>query len=169
MIKNVQKRFEPILSGLSNTNYDGKLRELWILCLENGWRYFDIIETYKCIKVISNVEYRSWFTLVGDMNRRDTRCANCPLNIIPNKTRLLRKNFSWSLELWLTQKDNREDHWTIDVIEPTIPDDREETQGSNLQMLTSLMYTRKTYYLCTCKRAFLPVFLFGFFLSTHVL
>ena len=41
-----------------------------------------------------NNEPRSWFTLVGDMNRRDTRGANCPLNIIPNKTRLCEKKLS---------------------------------------------------------------------------
>ena len=94
VIEDVQKRFVRMVSGLRSTSYEDKLKELGILSLENRRRYFDLIETYKCIKGISNVKYRTWFTLVGDMVRRETRGSSSPLNIVPNRSRLdIRKHF----------------------------------------------------------------------------
>ena len=78
---------------IGNT-YNDKLRELGILSLMNRRKYFDLLETFKCIRGYSNVNYRNWFMLVKDIEVRSTRGRMCPLNIIPNRARLdVRANF----------------------------------------------------------------------------
>ena len=87
-IERVQKRFTKMVSGLSGKTYQERLKELGLLSLKSRRMYFDLIETFKLIHGLTNVQYTQWFTLVGDTVRRETRGATCPLNIVPKRPRL---------------------------------------------------------------------------------
>ena len=94
LLENVQKRFVRMVSGLTGITYEEKLQELGMMSLKDRRKYFDLIETFKCIRGLTNVDYKQWFTLIGDDNRRPTRGAYYPLNISPQRCRLdVRQNF----------------------------------------------------------------------------
>ena len=67
VLENVQKRFVKMISGLTSNTYNDKLRELGILSLMNRRKYFDLVETFKCVRGYSNVKYKNWFMLVKDI------------------------------------------------------------------------------------------------------
>ena len=94
LIENVQKRFVKMVSGLKNTTYEERLKELGILSLRDRRLYFDLVETFKCIHGYTRIKYEQFFRLEKDENRRPTRARMCPFNIIPTRARLeVRTNF----------------------------------------------------------------------------
>ena len=82
VLENVQKRFVRMVSGLHSTTYEDKLKELGILTLKDRRVYFDLIETFKCIRGYSKVKYEQFFILEKDIERRPTRDKACHLNIV---------------------------------------------------------------------------------------
>ena len=94
ILENVQKRFVKMVSGLQGRTYGERLRELGILSLKSRRVYFDLLETFKSVRGISKVDYKQWFQLERDLDRRSTRARSSPLNIVLTRARLdMKKNF----------------------------------------------------------------------------
>ena len=117
ILENVQKRFVKMVSGLHGTTYGEKLKELRILSLRNRRLYFDLVETFKCIRGYSKVDYRQWFLLEKDLERRNTRARESPLNILPPRARLdMRKNFFSHrvVQRWNSLPDDMKENLSLD-------------------------------------------------------
>eukprot|EP00088_Acartia_fossae_P003321 TRINITY_DN11392_c0_g1_i3.p1 TRINITY_DN11392_c0_g1~~TRINITY_DN11392_c0_g1_i3.p1 ORF type:complete len:120 (-),score=17.77 TRINITY_DN11392_c0_g1_i3:459-818(-) len=64
-----------MISGLNSNNYEGKLKELKMLSLEDRRLRADLIQTFKILKGIDRVESSIWFTNVSE-SRPVTRNIN---------------------------------------------------------------------------------------------
>ena len=93
-LERVQQRAIRMVSGLKNTTYEGRLKELGLLSLTDRRTQFDLIQTFKIIHGLDDVKCETWFDLVGANPTRITRATNDPLNIIGRNPRCeIRKNF----------------------------------------------------------------------------
>jgi hypothetical protein len=95
MLEKVQKRAVAMISGLQGRTYNEKLKELEILSLEERRNMIDMINTFKIVKGIDNVDSRKWFKLVGENPARQTRLTSCQYNIVKstNKMNDVRRHF----------------------------------------------------------------------------
>ena len=92
-IEKVQKKFVRNITYLTGI-YVEKLAKIKMLTLKNRRKYLDMVETFKIINGGSRVDYRDFFNLVGDNQRRNTRSNDCPMNIIVGRCNLeIRRNF----------------------------------------------------------------------------
>ena len=85
-----------MVSGLGNMSYEDRLRELKLTTLENRRLEMDLVETYKIVSGISNVDPATWFVFSSGAAAGGpiTRLAADPLNIKQPPARLeVRKNF----------------------------------------------------------------------------
>ena len=75
--------------------YEGKLKELGLMSLEGRRERADLIETFKILRGIDNVNFRTWFTKVEiDAEGVQTRSATRQLNLVHKNARTdVRKNF----------------------------------------------------------------------------
>ena len=87
VIEKVQKRFTNMVSGLNGRTYRDKLDELGLLTLENRRLQLDLVQVYKIIHNLDNVQCDTWFNLVGDNPVTNTKQNNNPVN---KKTRLVK-------------------------------------------------------------------------------
>ena len=85
-----------IVSGLASTSYEDRLKEVGLLSLQDRRLQYDLVQTFKIIRGFDNVDYRTWFTLVGPSLARVTRDTSDPLNIIRQnpRTEIRRQFFS---------------------------------------------------------------------------
>ena len=93
-LERVQQRAVKMVSGLQGPTYEDKLRELQLLSLADRRTQYDLLQTFKIIRGIDNVNVDIWFKLVGENPARLTRNTSHPLNICDNNPRCeIRKNF----------------------------------------------------------------------------
>ena len=93
-IERVQQRAIRMVSGLQSPTYEGRLKELGLLSLEDRRTQFDLVQTFKIIRGFDDVRSDIWFDLVGDSPGRVTRATNDPLNIVSRNPRCdIRKKF----------------------------------------------------------------------------
>ena len=65
-----------------------------MLTLANRRRKYDMVETFKIMHRISNVESKTWFTRANEKSNRNTRLTADHLNITkPSANSNMRKNF----------------------------------------------------------------------------
>ena len=94
ILENVQRRFVRSVSGLSGQTYEDKLTELDILSLSDRRLQHDLVQAFKIIHGLDNVDRSSWFTLMGDSDNNITRQQSNPLNIRGKRATLdVYKNF----------------------------------------------------------------------------
>ena len=93
-IEKVQKRAVSMVSGLTGSSYSEKLIELNLQSLESRRLRYDLIETYKIIHGVNNVDKCTWFSMLADTSNRITRMSDNPLSLRANFCRTdIRKNF----------------------------------------------------------------------------
>ena len=80
-IEKVQKRAVSMVSGLTGSSYSEKLIELNLQSLENRRLRYDLIETYKIIHGVNNVNKCTWFSMLADTSNRITRMSENPLSL----------------------------------------------------------------------------------------
>ena len=73
ILEKVQRRAVNLISGLKGVSYEEKLKELGILSLEKRRKRFDLIQTYKILSGIDQVDSSIWFRTVGVNAQRLTR------------------------------------------------------------------------------------------------
>lgn len=81
ILEKVQQRAVNMISGLKGKEYNEKLIELGLQSLETRRKRYDLIETFKILKGITNVNKRSWFSTVSETNNRVTRQSSYHLNL----------------------------------------------------------------------------------------
>ena len=94
ILEKVQRRAVNLISGLKGVSYEEKLKELGVLSLEKRRKRFDLIQTYKILSGIDQVDSSIWFRTVGANAQRLTRTTAYCKNLIPNKSKTeMRHNF----------------------------------------------------------------------------
>ncbi len=80
-------------SGLKSQDYEGKLRELNLTTLHDRRRRGDLIEVWKMLQGIENINVATFFTLVDDYSNRTTRLSGSLMLAKPKANLDIRKNF----------------------------------------------------------------------------
>ena len=96
VMESIQRKAINMISGLRASSYEEKLTELGLESLTERRLRLDMLQTFKILKGIDNVDYTKWFQTYGDIaQRRTTRLADHPLNIVMRSVPRLeiRKNF----------------------------------------------------------------------------
>ena len=93
-LEKVQEKFVKNVRGLREISYTAKCKELGLLTLENRRLYLDMVETFKLIHNHTKIDRAEMFELYGDIDRRHTRAADFPLNIVSKRSNLeIRRHF----------------------------------------------------------------------------
>ena len=69
-IEAVQKRAIRCCFGLVGDSYEDKLQEVGLTTLVDRRRRGDMLETYKIMNEIDDVDYRTWFTKVDEQHQK---------------------------------------------------------------------------------------------------
>ena len=94
LLENVQRRVIRMVSGLQGRTYEERLKECGLTTLEERRKRGDMIETWKILHNIEDVDKSTWFTMAADGAAHRTRLAGHALNIVKPRYNLeLRKNF----------------------------------------------------------------------------
>ena len=95
-LERVQIKAVKMVSGLRGKTYDERLEELNLPTLAARREEFDMVQTYKILHGVDNVEAKQWFVLAGENGSAGirTRQQADELNILPSYGRTeLRSNF----------------------------------------------------------------------------
>ena len=101
-IEAVQKRAIRCCFGLVGDSYEDKLQEVGLTTLVDRRRRGDMLETYKIMNEIDDVDYRTWFTKVDEQHQKTRQAVTISEvgtvlatdNLMKPKSKLeIRKNF----------------------------------------------------------------------------
>ena len=95
-LENVQKKALKQVYGLQETDYLTRVKELGLTTLEERRTYTDLVQTYKIIHGIDDVDRKIWFELYGDTERRVTRTSEQSLCIEASRPNLDIRNHFFS-------------------------------------------------------------------------
>jgi len=94
ILEKVQRRAVNFITGLKGVTYEDKLKELGILSLVDRRSRADIIQVFKILKGIDDVDSSTWFTLVGQEPQRVTRNTSYHGNLVATRSKSdIRLNF----------------------------------------------------------------------------
>jgi len=102
LLESIQEKAVRQVAGLKSSQYEERLHELAMTTLEERRREQDLVQMFKIIRQIDNVDPTIWFTMVPDMGTRRTEGG---LNVRRNQAHLeVRRNFYSSrvAETWNT-------------------------------------------------------------------
>ena len=88
-LETVQKRAVSYCRGLSSVTYEEKLKEIGLTTLLERRHRSDMLETYKVLKGISDVDYHTWFTKVHEHNQNKTSIQWTPGTDLLNSKKTL--------------------------------------------------------------------------------
>ena len=93
IMEKVQRRAINMITGLTGRTYEEKLVELNMTTLRERRAKIDMIQTYKIINKVDDVETETWFNLIGTVERA-TRNTAYAKNIVLSRSKTeTRKNF----------------------------------------------------------------------------
>ena len=92
-LEKVQKRAVKMIQGVQRSDYENKLEELGLTTLEERRTRGDVIQTFKIIRGIDNVEYSTWFKFISEVNTRNSRSVAEAKLAIPLSKLDIRKYF----------------------------------------------------------------------------
>ena len=93
VLEKVQKRLVRQIRNVSGT-YEEKLAKLGLTTLHDRRIRGDLIETYKMLQGLSQVDHSTWFNIMARSSGPQTRLSSDPLALETNVARLdLRKHF----------------------------------------------------------------------------
>lgn len=94
ILEKVQIRAINMISGLKGQTYQEKLKELGIQSLVERRTRTDLIQTFKILKGFDRVNFKDWFTTVGQEASRLTRHTSYHCNLVPKRSKTdIRANF----------------------------------------------------------------------------
>lgn len=88
LIESVQMKAIGMISGLQAKDYEGKLKELNLLSLKARRERFDMIQTYKILHQVCNVDPTVWFNMVSQNRNINTRLNSCEYNLVSKRCNL---------------------------------------------------------------------------------
>jgi hypothetical protein len=109
-----------MVAGLKSSTYADKLKEVGLARLEERWSRDDIIQTFRIVNVLDNVEEATWFTMASEMERdgaNSTRDNRDTTRLVEGDSRYeRRRNFSvrgYPVDgtYFPRQPDNRAQYW----------------------------------------------------------
>jgi hypothetical protein len=93
-LEKVQRRAINMISGLRSQQYGDKLSELGLCTLEERRHQLDMVQTFKILKGVDNVDKSTWFIPASEGQVRVTRMVADPLNVRQQASRLdIRRQF----------------------------------------------------------------------------
>ena len=78
-LEKIQRRAIGMVSGLTATSYEERLRELGLSTLEERRHQADMLQTFKILQQKDRVNSESWFRMAGEEGRL-TRSTSDPMN-----------------------------------------------------------------------------------------
>ena len=94
LLESVQKRAVRMISGLQGESYVDKLLEIGLPSLDHRRQRGDMIEVWKILNKVEDVDPAHWFVMAAESSSRMTRQTCCPLQIAtPTYQHEFRKNF----------------------------------------------------------------------------
>ena len=94
LLEKVQMRAVRMVSGLEGKTYEERLKECGLTTLEDRRKRGDMIEVFKILHGLEDVESSTWFRMTMEEASHNTRMAGHPLNINKPRCNLdLRKHF----------------------------------------------------------------------------
>ena len=94
LLENVQKQAIRMISGLRSTSYEDKLKEIGLWTLEKRRRMFDMVQVYKILNDVGNIDVSISKISVDANQRISTRSQSDPLNLVKKRNSLdIRKYF----------------------------------------------------------------------------
>ena len=94
LLENVQKQAIRMISGLRSTSYEDKLKEIGLWTLEKRRQMFDMVQVYKILNDVGNIDVSISKISVDDNQRISTRSQSDPLNLVKKRNSLdIRKYF----------------------------------------------------------------------------
>ena len=94
LLENVQKKAVRMVSGLRESTYEDRLKEIGLWTLEKRRLMFDMIQVYKVLNNVGNIELS--VLKIGDNSseRINTRSQSDSLNLVKKRSSLdIRKHF----------------------------------------------------------------------------
>ena len=89
----IKRKAVRIISGLQGSKYEEKLKELGLQTLEARRERSDLIQTYKIVHGLDDVDKSLWFQHVAETSESITRQSADILNLKPSHSKLeLRRN-----------------------------------------------------------------------------
>ena len=82
VLEAVQRRAVRQISGLKGSSYEEKLEELGLESLVDRRKRLDLIQTYKIINGVDNVNKDNWFRLTDNTSLRQIRLSSHPHNLV---------------------------------------------------------------------------------------
>ena len=96
-LEKVQKRAVNMVAGLRSKNYADKLKEVGLTSLEERRSRGDMIQTFRIINEVDNVEAETWFTFASEREREgatSTRHSRDTTKLVQGDSKYeLRRNF----------------------------------------------------------------------------
>ena len=93
-LEKVQQKMVSAVTGLQSLSYEDKLTELNMVTLESRMEWLDMVQTFKIVKGVDDVDKDHWFTLRPEDGSHGTRATQGGLNIVGKRSRLeVRRNF----------------------------------------------------------------------------
>ena len=94
LMERVQKREVNLISGLTGKTYEDKLQEIGLSSRTERRLKYDLVQTYKALNGIDNVDSSIWFKLVGQTTHIPTRNTAYARNLLSSTAPSdIRKNF----------------------------------------------------------------------------
>ena len=94
LLEAVQKRAVRMVSGLQGSSYEDRLYELGLPTLSQRRAQADMIETWKILHRMEDVDPDNWFKMAASTCQHTARHTNAPLQIsLPSARLEIRKNF----------------------------------------------------------------------------
>ena len=88
LLEKVQMKAVRAISSLKAKTYPEKLKEIKLMSLETRRTRYDLIQVYKFLNKVDNVNPDIWFKTVGENPARVTRLSNYVLNLVKSRSRL---------------------------------------------------------------------------------
>ena len=95
-LERVQRKMVTAISGLHGRTYEERLMEMGMESLESSREWLDMVQTYKIVKEVDNVDRTHWFTMRGEEGSHETRATQGGLNIIGKRSKLEVRRNSYS-------------------------------------------------------------------------
>jgi len=135
VLEKVQQKAIGMMSGLKGKTYEEKLRELEMETLEKRRENLDMIETYKILNKVDNVDRKKWYTYTSENRLRETRATadSTRLETAKARTELRKTMFGMrTVEKWNGLAPETRQSKTVNQFKRNIKQNRRQAAPANM-------------------------------------